>query len=211
MITRRLRALLAAAAALCGVGGCALLFKSAPATPRYFSPERPSDLPRSASRRPDPPYELRLGRVDSAANIEDTLVLRDSANEVGYYRLRRWTEAPEQYLRRRLARVLFEERGVREVVSGAGPTLDVQLTAFEEVRGPPRTARVQVIVRLHDARLVSWDETITMEQPVAAAGVGNGADADVEAIGAALRAAVDQIADRVIDELAASAATRPHP
>ena len=206
MITLRLSALLVAAA--CGAGGCALLSKSAPIKPRYFSPERPADVPRPLSRRPDPPQELRLGRVACVANLDEMLVFRDSAREVGYYRLRRWTEAPEQYLKRRLTRVLFEERGLREVVGGGGPTLDVQLTAFEEIRAPRRMARVQVIVRLHDERLVSWEETVTAEEPVVVAKGGDEADAVVEAIGKALRVAVDRIADRVVLELAGPPAAR---
>ena len=187
--------------AVWGIGGCALLSKSAPITPRYFSPERPGDVPLSAPRHRGPPQELRLGRVDSAANLEEMLIFRDSASEIGYYRERRWTEAPEQYLRRRLARVLFEERGLREVVGGDGPTLDVQLTAFEEARVPRRMARVQVIVRLQDGRLVKWEETVTAEEPVAVTAGVDEADASVAAIGTALRAAVDVIADRVVLEL----------
>jgi cholesterol transport system auxiliary component len=202
MSTPRLRVLLIAAVAACGVGGCALLSKSAPIKPRYFSPERPGDVPQAASLQTGPPAELRLGRVGSVANLEEMLVFRDSPREVGYYRLRRWSEAPEQYLRRRLARVLFEERGLREVVGGGGPTLDVKLTAFEEVRGPRRRARVQVIARLHDDRLVTWEETVTVELPVVVARGGDPADASVEAIGKALRATVDRIADRVVLELA---------
>jgi cholesterol transport system auxiliary component len=197
--------------ALMAVGsatGCALLSKSAPITPRYFSPERPGDVPRGEAPRLEHPAELRLGHIGSAANLEELLIFRDSASQVGYYRLRRWTEAPEQYLRRRLARVLFEERGLQEVVSGGGLTLDVQLTAFEEVRAPQRRARVQVIVRLHDERLVRWEETVTVEQPVVAVKGGDPADAAVAAIGEALRAAVDRIADRVARELAVTPGAR---
>ena len=208
MSTLRLRVLLVAAVAVIGASGCALLSKSAPIKPRYFSPERPADVPQAAARGPVPAAELRLGRVGSVANLDEMLVFRDSPREVGYYRLRRWTEAPDQYLRRRLTRVLFEERGLREVVSGSGPTLDVQLTAFEEVRAPRRLARVQVIVKLHDDRLVSWEETVTVELPVVVARGGDPADASVEAIGQALRAVVDRIADRVVLDLAGPPAAR---
>ena len=208
MTTLRFRVLLLAAVAVFAVAGCALLSKSAPIKPRYFSPERPGDVPQTASRRLDPPVELRLGRVGSVANLEEMLVFSDSPREIGYYRLQRWSEAPEEYLRRRLARVLFEERGLREVVGGGGPTLDVQLTAFEEVRGSRRLARVQVIAKLHDHRLVTWEETITVELPVVVARGGDPADAAVEAIGQALRAAVDRVADRVVLELAGPPAAR---
>ena len=200
--TRLLALSVAAAVAAFGAGGCALLSKSAPIAPHYFSPERPGDVPRLATRLPGAPAELRLGRVEGASHLEERLVYRDTASEIGYYRLRRWTEAPEQYLKRRLARVLFEERGLQRVVGGGGPTLEVQLTAFEEIRVPRRMARVQVIARLHDERVVRWEETITVDLPVVAARSGDTADAAVAAIGRALRATVNRIANRVVRELA---------
>lgn len=205
------RALLVAAATVAafGAGSCALLSKSAPIAPHYFSPERPGDVPRLARPLAGPPVELRLGRVDGASHLEERLVYRDTASEIGYYRLRRWTEAPEQYLKRRLARVLFEERGLRQVVGGGGPTLEVQLTAFEEIRVPRRMARVQAIARLHDERIVRWEETITVDLPVVAGRYGDTADAVVEAIGRALRASVNRIADRVVRELAPAPAISP--
>jgi cholesterol transport system auxiliary component len=208
MRTLPIRALLvaAAAASALGAGSCALLSKSSPIVPRYFSPERPGDLPRLAARNGSP-AELRFGRVEGAPHLEERLVFRAKSSEIGYYRLRRWTEAPEQYLKRRLARVLFEERGLRQVVGGGGATLEVQLTAFEEIRVPRRMARVQVIARLHDERLVRWEQTITVDLPVRLAERGDSADVVVEAIGRALRATVNQIADRVVRELAAAAAT----
>jgi cholesterol transport system auxiliary component len=198
--------LLAAVVAASTAGGCALLSKSAPIEPRFFSPERPGDVVERAGKPRRPSAELRLGRVEGAPHLETRLVFRDNKSEIGYYRLRRWTEAPEQYLKRRLARVLFEERGLQRVLSGVGPTLEVQLTAFEEIRLPRHTARVQVIARLHDDRIVRWEETVTVERPVVAAKKGDTADAAVEAIGRALRATVDRIADRVVRELAVAPA-----
>jgi len=204
---RRPRALLVAAVVAASTSGsCALLSKSAPIAPRYFSPERPGDVAKRARKPLRPSAELRLGRVDGASHLETRLVYRDTKSEIGYYRLRRWTEAPERYLKRRLARVLFEERGLQQVVSGGGPTLEVRLTAFEEIRLPRRIARVQVIARLHDERIVRWEETITVDRPVVAMKKGDTADAAVEAIGRALRATVDRIADRVVRELAAEPA-----
>ncbi len=194
--------LLLAGWAVAGLNACALLSKSAPIVPRYFSPERPDELDGTPARLAQPTADLRLGRIDSAANIGEMVIFRDSVSEVGYYRLRRWTEAPERYLRRRLARVLFEEHGLRQVMGGNGPTLDLELTAFEEVRSAPAMARVQVIVRLHDERRVRWEETITVEEPLV---VVSGADpgvAAVAAIGAALGVAVGRIADGVLLYLA---------
>ncbi len=142
--------------------------------------------------------------MSSASHLDERLVYRDSQYELGYYQERRWTEAPEQYLKRRLARVLFEERGLRQVVGGAAATLELELVAFEEIRAPKRLARVQVIVRLQDQRAVRWEETLTVDQPMAAGPAGDAAGAMVEALGAALRAVVHRIADRVVSELAAA-------
>lgn len=188
--------------------GCALTSKSEPVTSRYFTPERPGETARPAARPAGAAGELRLGRISDAAYLDDRLVYRDSDHEVGYYQERRWTEAPEQYLRRRLSRVLFEERGIVQVVGGGAVTLEVDLVAFEEIRAPRRIARVQVTARVHDQRSVRWAETLTVDQPVAAA-PGDGADAAVDALGVALRAVVDKIAERVVKELAAPSASPP--
>jgi len=194
---------------LCGtsalvVAGCALTSKSEPIVSHYYSPERPADVDRASIRSSGSPAELRLGRVSSASHIEERLVYRDSEYELGYYQERRWTEAPEQYLKRRLARVLFEERGLRQVVGGPAATLEMELVAFEEIRAPKRVARVQVIVRLEDQRTVRWEETLTVDQPMAASPVGETPAAMVAALGAALRTVVDRIADRVVTELASA-------
>jgi len=205
MSAPRLRALLLCAVAALGTAGCALTSKSDPITPRYFSPERPGEVASPGARPPGTPPELRLGRIDGSDHLEERVVFRDSEYELGYYVERRWTEAPEEYLKRRLSRVLFEERGLQRVVTGRAPTLEVQLTAFEEIRKPKRIARVQVIVRLHDQRIVRWEETLTVNQPIADKGDAEDPDPMVEAIGQALRSAVDRIADRVVRELAAPA------
>jgi cholesterol transport system auxiliary component len=183
--------------------GCALTSKSDPLLPRYFSPERHGEVAGPARASTKPPGELKLGRIEGASHLDERLVFRDSPNELGYYAERRWTEEPDEYLKRRLTRVLFEQRGVRHVVGGAAATLDVHLDAFEEVRAPKRVARVQVKVTLRDARLVLWEETLTIEQPIGAPKNGDVADAVVTALGESLRIAVDRIADGVVRELAA--------
>jgi cholesterol transport system auxiliary component len=197
-----MRALVLSWLAAVAVSGCALTDKSEPMTPRYFSPERPGDAARAAAKPPEPALELRLGRIDGSPHLEERLVYRASDNELGYYAERRWTEAPEEYLKRRLVRVLFEERGVRHVVGGSAATLDVKLTAFEEVRAPTRKARVQLTVTLHDQHVVLWEETVTVERAVGGPGTTSDLpDAVVTALGDALGAAVDRVADRVVREL----------
>ena len=185
--------------------GCALTGKSEPMQPRYYSPEPSGSVEQAASPRPSLSAELRLGHVTAASYLDERMVFRDSEFELGYYQEKRWTEAPEEYLRRRLEKVLFEERGLRHVVGGAAPTLEVILLAFEEIRKPKRIARVQVGARLQDARLVRWEETLTVDQPVIEATPG-GADGMVEALGAALAQVVTRIADRATKELTAAPA-----
>jgi cholesterol transport system auxiliary component len=200
---------------LCGVlaaldAGCALLSKGDTMGLRYFTPERPSDAIRRAEKPAADAGELRLGRIASTSDLDERLVYRDSEDEFGYYTERRWTEAPEHYLRRRLARVLFEERGVRQVVGGAATTLDVEILAFEEVRAPKRAARMQVTMRLHDQRVVRWEETLTVVEPVAST-QGDVADATVDALGLALRTLVGRIADRTVSELVVISAASTAP
>ena len=207
--------LCAAAALLCG--GCALTSKSEPIAPRYFSPERPASAAPAGVKPVQSPYELRLGRVFGSSHLDERLVYRDSDYQLGYYEERRWTEEPAEYLRRCLARVLFEDRGLRHVVGGVGPSLEVELTGFEEIRSPKRVARVQLTVRLQDARTVRWEETMTVEQPITDTS-GDPASTMVAAISVALGAAVDRVADRVVSDLAttpppppASSAPTPRP
>ena len=114
--------------------------------------------------------ELRLGHVNGASYLDLRLVYRDSPSELGYYQERRWTESPDEYLNRRLAQVLFEQRGIRRVVSGVATTLEAELTAFEEVRAPKRVARVQVVVRLQTQRFVAWEATLAAEEPLKPSG-----------------------------------------
>jgi cholesterol transport system auxiliary component len=194
----RLAWLFAALTAL-ATAGCALTSKSEPIAPRYFSPERPADAARV--KPAEVPLEVRLGRVYGASYLDERLVFRDSDYQLGYYEERRWTEEPAEYLRRRLARVLFEERGLRHVVGGFGPSLEVELTGFEEIRSPKRIAREQMTARLEDAHVVRWEQSLTVDQPITEDSTGDPATSMVAAIGVALGSAVDKVADRVVSDL----------
>jgi cholesterol transport system auxiliary component len=187
------------------LAACALLSKAEPRVPRYFTPEgasraavapsMPVQAPASQTR------QLRLGRVRGGSQLREPIMYRDSAHELGFYDDRRWTERPEAYLRRALARVLFEERGLIRVVSGSAPTLDAELVAFEEIRAPEHKARVQVIITLDGDRVGSLQETITVEQPVPRDAKGDDAEVTVNALGLALHQCVAKIADRVMAKL----------
>jgi cholesterol transport system auxiliary component len=192
------RAALLALAGAVALSGCALLGKSEPLVPRYFTPEYEGD---AAAVKVRPGLRLRLGRVEGSAHLRERMVLRSARQELVYDEGRRWTERPEVYLRRALARTLFQERGVGEALSGRAITLDVELIAFEEVE-TPHQARLQARLVLRDDRSGLVDETITVEQPVAPGEAADPARAVVDALSRALQAGVTRIADQVVARLA---------
>lgn len=184
--------------------GCALTSKSEPWTMRYFTPtssggESASD-PEAASGSA---LQLRLGRISAGAHLRQAIAYRGAGGELGYYEDLRWTENPDVYLRRALARALFETRGVKRVVSGAAPTLDVELTAFEELRSKPPKVRVQAIVLLHDQRVARAERTVTVER--ANRSTDDAAAGTTAALGEALEEAVDKIVALTIASLQTAA------
>lgn len=186
--------------------GCALLSKSEPVIPRYFSPEAPAlSTPRATGDAAG--LELRLGRVNADAYIKDRIVHRDSAFEIGYYDDRVWTEKPEAYVRRALARALFDERGVTQLLSGVGATLDVDVVAFEEVREPAHVARIELVYVVYDDRVVRLSRSVVVERPIAPAKGDASADQAVKAMSGALVAAVDAVASAATSELRAEEAS----
>jgi ABC-type uncharacterized transport system auxiliary subunit len=177
--------------------GCALLGKSDPVIPRYFTAEYPAAAAAVPARSD---LELRLGRIGAESHLSERIAARLSDHEIVYREDLRWTERPEIYLRRALSRAFFEERGVVESLSGRGVTLDVDLLAFEELE-QSHQARLQALLVLRDDRLGLLEETITVDEKVAA--LGDPATAAVDALSQALRDGVTRIADRVVAKLAA--------
>jgi ABC-type uncharacterized transport system auxiliary subunit len=203
MNTRRTCTLIACAITALVACSCAFLSKGDQGAARFFTIEQTPSASEAvtAPTTPKQSVDLRLGRITGAPHLDERLVFRNSAYEVNYYRERRWTEPPAQCLKRLLARALFETRGLRQVVGGAGPTFDAYLAAFDEIRFPQRVARVQLTARLHDDRVVLWEETLTVDRPVVEQAGGDVAAATVEALGEAMQAVVDNVADRVVREL----------
>jgi uncharacterized lipoprotein YmbA len=188
--------------------GCALTSKSEALSPRYFSPDVGQSSPgvRAQARSR---LELRLGQIGAASHLEERIAYRLSEAELGYYDDRRWTEPPEEYLRRALGRELFDGRGLRRIVSGDAPTLDVELVNFDELRYGPSRARVALRFSLHDERSVLVEQVVTIEQPIAG---GDAKEAPVRvavAMSNALSQAVAKIADAIVAELESEAARAP--
>src|SRR5436190_1201966 len=112
--------------------GCALLSKGEALSPRYFSPSLAAQ-PAPVAEPDAAPRALRLCRVEAAAHLEERIAYRISPTELAYYDDRRWTEPPEEFVRRALTVELFERRAFQRVLSGVAPTLDVEVSSFEEL------------------------------------------------------------------------------
>ncbi len=187
--------------AVCFASGCALTGKADVVPPRYFDPElaQPRDAHDASAARPtagEEAPEIRLGRVSAASHLRERFVVRSSDVAVDFDEVRRWTERPEVYLRRRLSRSLFEQRGMRQGMNYLSPVLDVELTAFDEVKPSEGEHRVRVAVMyaIHDERAVFGGETYAADLKVA----GEGDEAVVRAFSIALDDVIARIASRVV-------------
>ena len=173
--------------------GCAFLSKNEPLQPRYFT----IDTPPPAAAAPRSELKLRLGAVLSGSDIRQYLMYRTTEHELSYSNEQRWTEKPEAFLRRALERALFEERGFQRMISGLGTTLEVELTAFEEVRQKPEHVRIAAVIKLHDGHFVKLEKTLNREEPLAAVKDADRPDAVAKALSLAMAALVEEIATQV--------------
>jgi len=188
-------------------GGCALFGRSDPVVARYFTIDPQPAAPQSAH----PELRLRLGHVEGWSHLRERLVARDADGELVFYDDWRWTERPETYLRRALARALFEERGVVPVVAGSALALDVELTSFEELQKPAHVIRVQAHLVVRDDRIGLVEESFTFDQPVSCAEADQPPSSEcakrpaalVDAYTQGLNRSAEQIADHVVAKLAA--------
>ena len=174
---------------------CALTSKSTPVDIRWFSADLVTTTGAHLETRGAP--KLSLGRVTSGSFLRNQIVVRTSSHEVTTYNDSRWTEYPETYLRRSLARALFESGRFEQALGGALPTLDVELIAFEEVRrGDPRTGHVELRYRLREGEVVRATGTVDVERPAPS-------NADMAAVVAAIAQALDEATTRVSKEVGA--------
>jgi hypothetical protein len=205
--------------------GCAALSKGESLEVRYFTlPTRPvvatpGELrvtPRAGPEKGSrPTHGLRIGAIVGSVHLEERLVYRPSASELGFYASLRWTEPPERWLAREFGRQLFQDQGVPQLVGVLGPILEVELTVFEEVVGPPHVARVQLLARLQDGKAIFWQETLSVEVPIAAPGpAAPGTEGDdeeaqleratlatVDAMGLAMMTVTRQLVQQIETEL----------
>lgn len=182
------------------LAGCALSSKAAPLELHYFSAESPSAAAVQSRAPAAGTPRLRLGQITTADYLRYRIVHRDSARSVDPYETLRWAELPREYVRRALIRALFDTGALAQVVGGAAPTLDIDVTAFEEVVRPGGHAgRVQLSYRLHDDQVVIARGAVTAERPAR----GPGMEAVASAIGAAMDAASAELAGRVVPRLRA--------
>jgi uncharacterized lipoprotein YmbA len=194
-----LLAFLGLGGALLAGGGCALTSKGEAFTPRIFRPTMETSglapgQPATGAKADAP--TVRLGRIRGAADLREPIAYRVSEVEMGFYDDRRWGERPEAYVRRALVRALFERDGLGQSIAGGGATLDVELLAFEEIRGENPRARVAIEYALHDERTVIIARTVVVEKPIGGASRAGPADAPafVKAVSAALAEAIDRVA-----------------
>lgn len=180
-----------------GLTGCALTDKAPPVEIRYFSPERYGEATASG-QKVQQAVSLRLGRITSSAHLRARIAYRTSEFELGTYDTLRWTENPEEFLRRTLERALFEQRPLSRVDTAGAPTLDIELVLFDELRsGETRSGEIAIRYALWADRRVLATGVIALQKPADKPGIIG----VVGALGAALDEASSLLAELVADRL----------
>jgi cholesterol transport system auxiliary component len=186
-----MRALVALATILALAPACALTSRGDAREWQWFTPERVRPRLTSGVVGAGPPVQLR--RVTSGTDLGRRIIFGDGAYEVGYYEQRRWTDAPELYVRRALERTLCQEQGLQCEPSGSAPTLDVEVLRFQEVKAPKSHQALVALRFVLSSERVLVDDTVQVAEPV----TGSTFDDVVAAISRALDSAANQVASRV--------------
>jgi cholesterol transport system auxiliary component len=98
------------------------------------------------------------------------------------------------YVERAVSRALFERHRNRRVFGAGAPTLDLELSAFDEVRAENgRQAFVQFDALLSEANEVIWQGSVSAREPVS----GPGIESLVAAMASALEHAAESLAQQV--------------
>jgi cholesterol transport system auxiliary component len=169
--------------------GCALVSRGKALDVRWYTPERAP--PAEGVAESQGGCELRLGAVTAGADLGPRIVHGDGAYQVARYDDRRWSERPEHYVRRALARSLFEAGRFRRALSYSAPTLEAELFDFEEVVVPgAHAARVAVHFVVASDRVLA-ERTVVVTNPV----LGGDFDDFVAAMARALDEAAREVGD----------------
>ncbi len=175
-------------ASLLPASGCALLSRGATIDASWYTPELTEPSAGSAERQET--GELRLGRVTAGADLGRHIAYGDGLYRIGYYEGLRWTERPEQYVRRAIGRSLFEQGSFRRALNVTAPTLDVEVVEFEEVKAPTtHAARISLRVVLSTDHVL-LERTVSVSRAVAAGPF----DGFVAAMSQALEASASEVA-----------------
>jgi ABC-type uncharacterized transport system auxiliary subunit len=171
---------------------CALTRKSKPVTVHYYAPPVPSDTRSVGTSAPD--AEVRLGRISASNYLGYAIAYRISPVELRLYDLDRWTDTPDEYAKHALERALFGSGRITQATTGRVLTVDMEVTAFEEVRSPAIGGRVQIRFEVHDERNVVATDIVTVERKARSAQLAD----IVSAIGTALDEATAEVAERIV-------------
>jgi ABC-type uncharacterized transport system auxiliary subunit len=180
-----------------GLTGCLGALSASPGGTqlRYFSPD--DGVVRTTSvviAQPALP-QMRLGRVTSSASLRSRIVRHEPGHELAMYETLRWTDDPDAYIRRALARTLFDDGQAQEMTGGDAPTLEVEVLAFEEVSSKhARGGRVELRYELRDDQRVLASGIAASERRAE----GTSMDAIVAAIGGAMNDAVTDLTRNVL-------------
>jgi ABC-type uncharacterized transport system auxiliary subunit len=175
------------AIAVVALVGCSLTQPVTPRELRYFTLVTTME-----ATRPAPCARVRLGRVSASPAFGVAIQHRLSAVEVQPYETLRWSDPPEVYVRRSLARALFGSHPLDQGLTGS-PVLDIELVAFEHAAGAP-AGTVTIAYQLRDDEHVVARGQVSTTRPAASHEI----EAIVAAIGTALDATSEQLAEKVV-------------
>lgn len=189
--------------------GCALTEKAEVLDVHYYSADT-QRAPATATPAPTTPAvpgadeqaappPLRLGRVSAGSHLGKKLVYRSSSVELGMYDDKRWTERPDEYVRRSVGSALFDTQRATQSLGADAPMLDLEILAFEEIaeKDKPHKGRVSVRYSLHDEQHVLGSDVVTVELDAASEDTGQ----IVRAISRALAQVSERVAERVVVRL----------
>jgi uncharacterized lipoprotein YmbA len=184
------------------LGGCLARDASAP---RYFRPDAVS-LDASVDPRAEG-VPVRLRSVRAADFLRERVVWRSSEVEYGMYEQRRWIELPVRYVERAIEGTIARTPGLRLTDAARAATLEVYVSAFDELLAPVHAAAVELTASLRDERrALLFEQRFATREPIA----GRDLTAVPQAMGRALDRVAADVAEAVAARLARTERHEPH-